>query len=68
MHSFWGVLEWGANTILFVWWARLALLLTEPGRPEHACQRQSMHVSLLAPDPMQCSVTSRLHPTICGCL
>eukprot|EP00775_Hariotina_reticulata_P012274 gene12274-12411_t len=48
MHAFWGVLEWGANTILFVWMG-IVLAIVLPPSHEHT-QISSLPIQLEARD------------------
>lgn len=44
MHSFWGVLEWSANTILFVWMGIVLAIVLPPSHEETAITDQPIHL------------------------
>lgn len=44
MHGFWGVLEWGANTILFVWMGIVLAIVLPPSHAETAITNQPIHL------------------------
>ena len=42
MHAFWGVLEWGANTILFVWMGIVLAIVLPPSHADTAITQHPM--------------------------
>lgn len=44
MHSFWGVLEWAANTILFVWMGIVLAIVLPPSHAETVITDQPIHL------------------------
>jgi hypothetical protein len=44
MHGFWSVLEWGANTILFVWMGIVLAIVLPPSHAETAITNQPIHL------------------------
>lgn len=44
MHGFWGVLEWGANTILFVWVGIVLAIVLPPSHEETVITDQPIHL------------------------
>jgi hypothetical protein len=44
MHGFWGVLEWGANTILFVWMGIVLAIVLPPSHAETSITNQPIHL------------------------
>jgi hypothetical protein len=44
MHGFWGVLEWGANTILFVWMGIVLAIVLPPSHEETAITDQPIYL------------------------
>eukprot|EP00878_Enallax_costatus_P037337 GHUV01042162.1.p1 GENE.GHUV01042162.1~~GHUV01042162.1.p1 ORF type:complete len:355 (+),score=100.67 GHUV01042162.1:663-1727(+) len=44
MHSFWGVLEWSANTILFVWMGIVLAIVLPPSHEETVITDQPIHL------------------------
>ncbi len=44
MHGFWSVLEWGANTILFVWMGIVLAIVLPPSHQQTAITNQPIHL------------------------
>lgn len=44
MHAFWGVLEWGANTILFVWMGIVLAIVLPPSHEETPITSLQVHL------------------------